>query len=146
MEVWTWGRPLLEGFSGKYQKGYIETSPDAGIPFRRQKFSDIHDLVNCSFILDRDQYIEFLQWYKYNLKQGTIPFKIFDCRYGIIRIARLIEEPPEYAPVSKYYRMSLSMALEGGEFETDIALAVDEDMILIANSANELNVYGTIKA
>ena len=82
MLEWTWGKPLIEGFSNKPQKGYSEIAPDAGTPYRRLNFTDIQDLATCNFILNRTDYIRFMSWYKYDLRQGTLPFLIWDCRYG----------------------------------------------------------------
>jgi hypothetical protein len=99
--IWKWGKALLSNFSNRPQKGYVEIEPDAGIPFRRQMFSDISDLVTASFSLTRENYIKFMSWYKYELKQGSLPFLFYDCRYKRDRVARLVGGVPEYQTNSK---------------------------------------------
>lgn len=138
MIEWTWGKPLIEGFSNQPQKGYIEIEPDAGMPFRRLKFTDIQDLATCNFILDRQQYILFMSWYKVTLKQGTLPFSIFDCRYGIKRVARLIGDVPQYNTISNYYNLSLTLAFESSFIVYERVLVVNEDDPIIVNSDDNL--------
>ncbi len=138
MLKWIWGKPLVEGFSNKPQKGYSEISPDAGSPYRRLNFTDIRDLATCNFILDRTDYIRFMSWYKYELRQGTLPFEIWDCRYGIERVARLIDDVPQYNPNSKYYNLSLTIAFDSSVEVFDWVLVVDENNPLIVNESNYL--------
>lgn len=139
MLEWTWGKPLIEGFSNKPQKGYSEITPDAGIPFRRLNFTDIQDLATCNFILNRTDYIRFMSWYKYDLRQGTLPFLIWDCRYGIKRVARLIDDVPQYNPRSNHYNLSLTMAFESSIQIFDWVLVVNEnDPIIVNNNDNIL--------
>ena len=138
MIKWKWGKPLIDGFSNKPQKGFSELRPDAGIPFRRLRFSDIQDLATCNFILDRTDYIRFMSWYKYELRQGTLPFQIFDCRYGIERTARLIDDVPQYDPNSNYYNLSLAIAFESSVETFDWFLVVNENDPLIVNNNDNL--------
>lgn len=107
---WNWGKPLIEGFSNQPQKGVVEIQPDAGIPFKRLQYSKIYDLATCNFVLNRSEYIRFMSWYKYELKQGIIPFTIFDCRYGIERTAKIVGDVPQYMTNSNYYNMSITIA------------------------------------
>ena len=53
MKEWKWGQIKLSGFQNEFQEGHIEITPDAGIPFRRQRFTDIQDIVQGSFTLDK---------------------------------------------------------------------------------------------
>ena len=138
MLEWTWGKPLLENFNNSPQKGYTEIEPDAGLPFRRLKFSDITDLANCNFILSRSDYIRFMSWYKYELKQGTEPFEIWDCRYKIKRVARLVGDVPQYSTNSNYYNMSVTIAFNSAVEVIDFALAVDDDVVLVVNNNDVL--------
>ena len=138
MIEWTWGKPLIEGFSNQPQKGYIEIEPDAGIPFRRLKFTDIQDLASCNFVLNRTDYIRFMSWYKYELRQGTMPFEIWDCRYGIKRVARLVGDVPNYNTISNYYNLSLTLAFESGVHVFDWVLVVNENDPLIVNNNDNL--------
>ena len=138
MLEWTWGKPLIEGFSNQPQKGYSEIEPDAGVPFRRLNFTDIHDLATCRFILNRVDYVRFMSWYKYELRQGTLPFLICDCRYGIQRTARLIGDVPQYNTNSNYYDLNLTIAFEPSVQTFDWVLVVNEDDPLIVNDDDYL--------
>lgn len=138
MLEWIWGKPLIEGFSNKPQKGYSEISPDAGIPYRRLNFTDIQDLATCNFILNRTDYIRFMSWYKYELRQGTLPFKIWDCRYGIQRTARLVGDVPQYNTNSNYYNLSVTLAFVPEVQILDFVLVVNENDSLIVNENDYL--------
>ena len=138
MLEWTWGKPLIEGFSNKPQKGYFEIAPDAGIPFRRLNFTDIGDLATCNFILDRSDYIKFMSWYKFELRQGTLPFLIWDCRYQRKRVARLIDDVPVYNTNSNYYNLSLTMYFQPEVIYQDFRLVVNDTDYLIVNNNDYL--------
>lgn len=135
---WEWGKPLLQSFSNHPQKGYIELEPDAGTPFRRLQFTDICDFAICNFDLDRGNYIRFMSWYKTDLKQGTIPFKIWDCRYKTERTARIVGDVPQYATNSNRYTMSLTLAFMPETLVYDFVLIANGDSALIVNENNPL--------
>lgn len=137
---WIWGKPLIEGFSNQPQKGYTEIEPDAGIPFRRLMFTDIYDLATCNFDLNRSDYIRFMSWYKTDLRQGTIPFEIFDCRYGITRTARLVGDVPQYTTNSNRYNLSVTLAFMPDVIYQDFYLIVNDNENLIVNDNDYLLV------
>lgn len=138
MLQWTWGKPLIEGFSNKPQKGYSEIQPDAGAPFRRLNFTDIQDLATCNFILNRFDYIRFMSWYKFELRQGTLPFEIFDCRYKIKRVARLVGDVPQYNTNSNYYNLSLVIAFASSVELFDWVLVINENDPITVNDNDNL--------
>ncbi len=138
MLEWKWGKPLIQGFSNKPQKGYSEITSDAGVPFRRLNFTDIGDLATCNFTLTRIDYIHFMSWYKFELRQGTLPFEIWDCRYGIKRIARLVDDVPNYNTNSNRYNLSLTLFFESGIIYPNYRLIVGKNKYLIVNSNNYL--------
>lgn len=140
MIEWTWGKPLIQGFSNKPQKGYTEVEPDAGVPFRRLNFTDIYDLATCNFDLDRSDYIRFMSWYKFELRQGTLPFQIWDCRYGIKRTARLVGDVPQYNPNSNRYNLSVTLAFMPDVINQDFYLVVNGNDPLIVNDYDYLVV------
>ena len=134
MEKWTWGQIKLDGFRNEYQEGYIEVTPDAGIPFRRERFSDIQDIIQGNFTLDKTQYIDFMSWYKFNIRQGAIPFKYYDCRIGQNRVTRIVGKPT-FTSNSKYYDVSITLTFDSGVFMLDRVLAANSAIPLIANGA-----------
>lgn len=146
MLEWIWGQPLIQNFSNQPQKGYTETEPDAGIPFRRLMFTDIYDLANCSFDLDRGDYIQFMSWYKSELRQGTLPFKIWDCRYKTYRTARIVGDVPQYSTNSNRYLMSVTLAFMPETINFDFILSVNDNRRLIVNADNPLSITKSLRA
>ena len=134
MEKWKWGQIKLDGFRNEYQEGYIETTPDAGPPFRRERFSDVQDIIQGNFTLDKAQYVDFMSWYKFDIRQGALPFKYYDCRVGRERTAR-ISGKPTFASNSKYYDVSMTLMFDSEVFYFDRALAANYEIPLVANGA-----------
>lgn len=143
MLEWKWGNPLLSGYTNKPQKGYIEIEPDAGLPFRRLVFSDIQDLVTASFSLTRTEYIYFMSWYKTELRQGSLPFLMYDCRYGIKRTARIVGDVPQYQSNSNRQNLSLTIAFESSIIYEEKYLTASANNTLLVNENDALLVnYG----
>lgn len=132
METWTFGQIKIEGFQNEPQEGYIELTPDAGVPYRRERFSDIQDIVKGNFTVDKADYVRFMSWYKVQLKQGTIPFKFFDCRIKKERVARIVGKPT-YTTNSKFFDISITMAFDSGVFYDEKVLSANPDFGLVAN-------------
>lgn len=132
MEKWKWGQIRLDGFQNEFQEGYIEVTPDAGIPFRRERFSDIQDIVQGKFTLEKVQYIDFMSWYKCNIRQGAIPFKYYDCRIGQERTTRIVGKPT-WSSNSKYYDMSITLTFDSEVFLLDRVLSANPNLPLVAN-------------
>ena len=132
MEKWKWGQIRLDGFQNEFQEGYIEVTPDAGIPFRRERFSDIQDIIQGKFTLEKVQYIDFMSWYKFNIRQGAIPFKYYDCRIGQERITRIVGKPT-WSSNSKYYDMSITLTFDSEVFLLDRVLSANPNLPLVAN-------------
>lgn len=134
MEKWTWGQIKLDGFRNEFQEGYIEVTPDAGIPFRRERFSDIQDIIQGNFTLDKTQYVDFMSWYKFNIRQGALPFTYYDCRIGKNRTARIVGKPT-FSSNSKYYDISVTITFDSEIFYLDRVLAANELLPIFANNA-----------
>lgn len=133
MEKWKWGQIRLDGFQNEFQEGYIEVTPDAGIPFRRERFSDIQDIIQGKFTLEKVQYIDFMSWYKFNIRQGAIPFKYYDCRIGQERTTRIVGKPT-WSSNSKYYDMSITLTFDSEVFYLDRVLSANPNLPLVANN------------
>lgn len=132
MEKWKWGKIKLDGFQNEFQEGYIEVTPDAGIPYRRERFTDIQDIAQCVFTLERQKYIDFMSWYKYDTKQGSIPFKIMDCRIGEERIARITGKP-KWNPNLRYWNTNVTLMFDSEVFYLDRVLAANYQLPIVAN-------------
>lgn len=138
MIKWMWGKPLVNSYSNEPQKGFVETTPDAGVPFRRVRFTDIMDLVQASFILTKSEYADFMSWYKSDIKQGAIPFLFYDCRYDRERVARIIDKP-SYQPNSKFMNVTVQIAFESEVIDEEKRLVVNSDH-LVVNAMDYLTV------
>ena len=132
VEKWKWGQIRLDGFQNEFQEGYIEVTPDAGIPFRRERFSDIQDIIQGKFTLEKVQYIDFMSWYKHDIRQGAIPFKYYDCRIGQERTTRIVGKPT-WSSNSKYYDMSITLTFDSEVFLLDRVLSANPNLPLVAN-------------
>lgn len=132
MKKWEWGQIKLSGFKNEYQEGYIEVTPDAGIPFRRERFSDIQDIIQGNFTLTRVKYTDFMSWYKYDIRQGALPFKYYDCRISRERTARIIGKP-SFVSNSKYYDISITLTFDSEIFYLDRVLAANYELPIVAN-------------
>lgn len=133
MERWIFGSLLNNSFSNEYQEGYIEVTPDAGIPFRRERFSDIQDIVSGNLSLINQDYIDFMSWYKYNIKQGTIPFLYYDCRVEEDRVARLTLNKPQFNRQSNRWNVLVTLTFDSGAFTFSRELLCNELKPLEAN-------------
>ncbi len=132
METWKFGHIKIEGFQNEPQEGYIEVTPDAGVPFRRERFSDIQDIIKGNFTLTKSEYVEFMSWYKYDIRQGSLPFMLYDCRIKADRVARIVGKPT-YTTNSKYFDVSITIAYDSNVFYDDRILTVNPDKGLVAN-------------
>lgn len=112
MLTWTWGKPLSISYTSTFQKGFSEIQPDAGTPFRRLNFTKIYDVINCTFDLDRTKYVDFMAWYKNDLKQGAESIDFPDCILGANREGYLINDVPQYSANQNRYVLNLQFALE----------------------------------
>lgn len=145
IKEWTWGGILAEGFSNQPQKGFVQVEPDAGVPFKRQTFTDIQDLATCRFTLTREKYLELMSWYKHDIEQGTIPFYIYDCRYKIKRVARIVGKIPNYNSNSKFYDLNITIAFDSGYIYHDAYLIVNKTNPLIFNENDKVIVARKIR-
>jgi hypothetical protein len=136
-EYWQWGNIKSSGFQNEQQTGFLETTPDAGIPYRRQRFSDIGDIIQGSVTLTKDQYLQFMSWYKFKIQQGSIAFDYYDCRLGETRTARIIDKPT-YSSNNTYFDVQVKLYLEPATIYQDVSLVVDESTTLIVDEASEL--------
>ena len=133
MEKWKWGQIRLDGFRNEFQEGYIEVTPDAGIPFRRERFSDIQDIIQGKFTLTKSQYLDFMSWYKHDIRQGSLPFIYHDCRIDYDRVTRIVGKPT-WSSNSKCFDMSITLTFDSGKFQYDRVLAANILLPLTANS------------
>lgn len=138
MAEWTWGNFLISNFSDEEQTGFIEVNADAGLPYRREIFTDIQNIVSGTITLDKNDYLSFKDWYRNTIKQGTIPFDFYDCRIGQTRTARF-NGKPSYVTNNIYYNVSVTLSLEQVNAYIDWSLLTESgDYILTEDNKNIL--------
>ena len=140
MERWTWGNILSNNFQNQYQNGVKEVSTDAGKPFRRLMWNDIGDIMQGSFILEKNAYLDFMSWYKFNLRQGTLPFTYYDCRYEVDRTARFVDQVPTYVTNSNKYNVTCKIIFDNSTINSPRYLLVNDGLGLIVNGDKQLIV------
>lgn len=100
---WPFGNFRANNFVSQFQSGFLGITPDAGIPYRRQTFTDIAELVQCTWILKDSDNEYFKDFYRRETKQGTLPFYIYDCRHNITRLARFYgDEAPQHSYIGAW--------------------------------------------
>jgi len=111
MAMWGFGNLLSSGFSDEEQAGFEELTPDAGVPFRREVFTDIQNIVSGSLVLTNNDYIRFKSFYRSETRQGTLTFDFYDCRFGVTRTARFVGKPT-YTATSNQWTVNLVLSLD----------------------------------
>lgn len=129
---WIWGEILNNNFRNEHQEGFVEVTPDAGSPLKRQKWTDVMDIMQGSFTLTAQKYVDFMSWYKTTIKQGSIPFEYYDCRYGIYRTTRIVGKPT-YSSNSKFFNISIQLIFDNDIIYQDRVLVANPDKVLVAN-------------
>lgn len=137
MKKWQWGSLLSRNFNDEDQTGFLEITPDAGKPFRRESFTDIDNLIRGSIIVDLDTYIEFKSWYRNTIKQGTISFTFFDCRTNTERIARILGKPL-YRQISNKWNISIKLSLEQTIIYKDYFLLTEGGEYLLTEGGDKI--------
>lgn len=139
MEYWTWGQIKSEGYTSQFQQGFLEITPDAGMPFRRQTFTDVSKIFQGTFILDKLAKKDFESWYKFNLRQGAIPFKYYDCEMEQYRTTRIVGNPVISA-ISNMFSISIQLTFDSEIFNILRYLKVNSNQFLLVNDGKRLVV------
>ncbi|PNX49890.1 MAG: hypothetical protein BV457_00185 [Thermoplasmata archaeon M9B1D] len=137
LEKWRWGDLLSNSFQDEDQNGFIEVSPDAGQPFRRETFTDIDNIIKGYIIVSLEDYLDFKSWYRNTIKQGTIPFTFYDCRIEVDRTARFLDKPL-YRQVSNYYQIEVKLSLEQTKIYVDYSLLTEGGEYLLTEGGENL--------
>ena len=138
-EEWKWGNFLLSNFKDEEQTGFQEVDPDAGLPFRRESFTDISNIVSGTITLTLQNYIAFKDWYRNVIRQGSIPFDFYDCRVDETRTARLIGKPL-YITNNKYYNVSVVLSLDPVTTYLDWNLLTEDGTPILTEASENIIV------
>jgi len=129
---WQWGTIQVSNYQAEFQQGFIEVSPDSGKPFRRQTFTDIQKLFAGKVTLTRTEKLDFESWYRWDTKQGTIPFQYWDCEIEAYRTTRILGKPT-ITSNSNYFDVSLQLAFDPAIVYQQRELIANPDSYLLVN-------------
>ena len=113
MIYWQWGTIQIAEFQEELQESTIEVTPDAGIPFKRQRFTDTQEIINATFTLSKSEYVDFISFYKFNIQQGALSFQYFDTRVNAYRTTRIVGKP-SIVTNSNMYDVKIVITFEDG--------------------------------
>lgn len=133
LSTWAWGEFQVNNFQEEFQEGCIEIAPDAGVPTRKVRFTDIQDLIQGTFTLNKTEYIAFLAWFKTTIKCGTIPFLYYDSRVEQARTVRIVGKPA-ITSNSNMYNITVQFAFDSNIVYMDRYLLVNATQKLLVNS------------
>ena len=133
LSTWAWGEFQVNNFQEEFQEGCIEVAPDAGVPQRTVRFTDIQNLVQGTFTLNKTEYLAFLTWFKTTIKCGTIPFLYYDSRMEQARTARFMGKPAIRSN-SNMFNVTVQFAFDSNIVYMDRYLLVNATQKLLVNS------------
>lgn len=84
---------LNNGYQEEYQTSFTETTPDAGIPFRRETYTDVGRTIIGTALMNDSQKAEFDTLYLRDTRSGSKPVMMYDCINKINREAKFIGKP-----------------------------------------------------
>lgn len=84
---------LNSGYQEEYQTSYVETTPDAGSQFRRERFTDVGRAINAPLLLTDMQKAQLDTFYLKDTKSGSSTFDYYDCVYNVTRPAKFLGKP-----------------------------------------------------
>lgn len=137
MAEWRFGNILADGFKNETQKGFSEVNPDAGSIYRRQEFTDVKDIIQGRFILTQTQYIDFMDWYRNEVRQGSLSFDYYDCRVDLTRTATILGKPTWQAVSNQYY-VSITLALDEVEQIIDVDLVSEAGEPIVSEAGEQI--------
>lgn len=108
---WQWGSINVSSYQSEFQEGFIENTPDAGIPFRRLRFTNIQKIFQGTFTLTPQEKLEFESWYKFDIKQGELSFQYYDCEEETYKTTKIIGKPAITAN-SNLFNVNIKLTFE----------------------------------
>lgn len=144
MATWRFGEIIANSFKNEIQQGYSEVTPDAGSLYRRQEFTDVKDLIQGQFILTQVQYLDFMDFYRREIRQGSLSFEYYDCRVDMTRTASIIGKPT-FTTVSNRYYVNITLALEEVSYIIDQNLVTDSGELVVTDSGEQITVQVEVR-
>jgi hypothetical protein len=69
--------PLINGYSFKIDKGVKQAKLDGGFLNAAKDIKNNSIIVNCSFLLNVDDYIDFIDFYTNTINSGSLVFSMY---------------------------------------------------------------------
>lgn len=128
---------LNQNYSEQFQESYVENTPDAGIPFRREIYSDVGKIAQNTFLFTDVQYNIFNNFYLNDTRSGSQTFLVYDCINDIDRPAKMIGTP-SVTRLSNKWRVIFKIYLEPVRVIEDLLLSTKDGAILTTKDGKGL--------
>lgn len=132
MIYWQWGTIQVSNYQAEFQQGFVEITPDAGIPYRRQSFTDIQTLFQGKVTLTKTEKLDFQSWYRHDIRQGALTFLYWDCEIEAYRTTRIIGKPT-ITSNSNHFDINIQLAFDPTIVYQQRDLTVNPDSYLLVN-------------
>lgn len=100
--------PLVNGYSRAAMDSTIAFAPDAGKPKRRNRATGMPDIVTEQYVIEKNQYTVFDNFYKVDAGRGTIPFIKPEPETGL-NVEYNFTAPPEYNFQGTHYIVTVQL-------------------------------------
>lgn len=121
---------LNNGYQEELQTSFVETTPDAGIPFRRETFSDVGRSTTGTKLVTDLEKNQFENFYKSDTKSGSRSFNYYDCINDITRVAKFIGKPSIVRNGNRW-NISFNLWLEPTTVVQELRLITEDGKLLI---------------
>lgn len=91
----------------------VKSEMSSGVLKTRRRFTGIQKKVTCTFILVRDQYDDFIDWYNIEQRQGSIPTRVKN-PMGIEQIYLFVTPPVIEWPENTYFTAAVELYAQSG--------------------------------
>lgn len=130
---------LNSGYQEQYQTSYVETTPDAGIPFRRETFTDVGRSITGTALLTDSQKAQFDTFYLKDTRSGSNSFNWYDCLNSIMRDAKFIGTPSVVRNGNRW-NVSYNLWLEPKLINVELLLTTEDGKIITTEDGKGLLV------
>lgn len=104
---------MVSGYQERPERNVVEFRPETGPPLTRRRTSVSSDIISFETLMTLDEYDDLLEFYRYDLKDGSLTFKRKHPRniLGADKTFKFIAEPemrpagPTFATVAMQMRL-----------------------------------------
>lgn len=130
---------LNNGYQEQFQTSYVENTPDAGIPFRRETFTDVGKSITGTMLLTDSEKAVWDNFYLRDTRSGSQSFNFYDCINDVTRNARFIGTPSTVRNGNRW-NISVSLWLEPATVIVELLLATEDGKLITTEDDKALLV------